>query len=266
VEVAAEGDQAVLSDRPQVTFRHQIRSRRQRLESRVVTSCPFPDDLLVSPVGPGSPYRHPGGEDGVHFLDAGEGPAGETVVADDQHPAFDAALALGPVGGRHIDIEVVVAGQSDRLRMQRNRFTRSHVTADDRLGPVVMRAAVIHERLATRGGDRRLLRRHGWSWRQPARRAIERDDDAVELWKQEVWPRVRAPRSSACADVARAASPWGDRVSMAGMTCYKPGERSRLIYAIREYRGRKVEPKAFGCAAPACPSLRWQPEPSRPGR
>src|SRR3954468_14045224 len=33
------------------------------------------------------------------------------------------------------------------------------------------------------------------------------------------------------------------RVSMAGMTCYKPGERSRLIYAIREYRGRKDEPK-----------------------
>lgn len=31
-----------------------------------------------------------------------------------------------------------------------------------------------------------------------------------------------------------------------GMTCYKPGERSRLIYAIREYRGRKNEPKGFG--------------------
>jgi transposase len=33
---------------------------------------------------------------------------------------------------------------------------------------------------------------------------------------------------------------------MAGMACYKPGERSRLIYAIREYRGRKDEPKGFG--------------------
>ncbi|MFI1532570.1 hypothetical protein ACH4VY_39175 [Streptomyces griseus] len=29
------------------------------------------------------------------------------------------------------------------------------------------------------------------------------------------------------------------------MTCFKPGERSRLIYAIREYRGRKDEPKYF---------------------
>ncbi len=39
-----------------------------------------------------------------------------------------------------------------------------------------------------------LLKRHGWSWQQPARRAIERDDTAVELWKKEVWPKVKAPR------------------------------------------------------------------------
>ncbi|MFJ8133408.1 winged helix-turn-helix domain-containing protein [Streptomyces hydrogenans] len=39
-----------------------------------------------------------------------------------------------------------------------------------------------------------LLKRHGWSWQQPARRAIERDDAAVEVWKKETWPRVRAPR------------------------------------------------------------------------
>jgi hypothetical protein len=33
---------------------------------------------------------------------------------------------------------------------------------------------------------------------------------------------------------------------MAGMTCYKAGERSRLIYAVREYNGRKGQPKGFG--------------------
>lgn len=33
---------------------------------------------------------------------------------------------------------------------------------------------------------------------------------------------------------------------MAGMTCYKLGQRSRLIYTIREYQGRKDEPKGFG--------------------
>ncbi|KDN88238.1 DDE endonuclease [Kitasatospora cheerisanensis KCTC 2395] len=30
------------------------------------------------------------------------------------------------------------------------------------------------------------------------------------------------------------------------MTCYKPGQRSRLIYAIRECCGRKDEPKGLG--------------------
>ncbi|GAA2824666.1 helix-turn-helix domain-containing protein [Kitasatospora aburaviensis] len=39
-----------------------------------------------------------------------------------------------------------------------------------------------------------LLKRHGWSWQQPMRRAVERDDRAVELWKKEVWPQVKAPR------------------------------------------------------------------------
>ncbi|MFF4854641.1 transposase [Streptomyces rubiginosohelvolus] len=51
-------------------------------------------------------------------------------------------------------------------------------------------------------------------------------------------PPGHHPGSSACANAVRGA--------MAGMTCYKPGERSRLIYAVREYRGRKNEPKGFG--------------------
>ncbi|MDA5286550.1 winged helix-turn-helix domain-containing protein [Streptomyces sp. Isolate_45] len=40
----------------------------------------------------------------------------------------------------------------------------------------------------------RLLKRHGWSWQAPARRALERDEQAVELWKKEVWPQVKGSR------------------------------------------------------------------------
>ncbi|WP_346768651.1 transposase [Streptomyces sp. DASNCL29] len=36
------------------------------------------------------------------------------------------------------------------------------------------------------------------------------------------------------------------RVSMAGMTCYKPGKRSRMFYPVREYSGRKDQPNGFG--------------------
>lgn len=35
------------------------------------------------------------------------------------------------------------------------------------------------------------------------------------------------------------------RVNIAGLVCYRPGHRSRLIYRIRLYRARKNEPKAL---------------------
>lgn len=38
--------------------------------------------------------------------------------------------------------------------------------------------------------------------------------------------------------VVRVRGRGSGRVSMAGMTCYKPGKRSRVIYAVREYTGR----------------------------
>ncbi|MET7830579.1 winged helix-turn-helix domain-containing protein [Streptomyces sp. NPDC005386] len=57
--------------------------------------------------------------------------------------------------------------------------------------------AVLHQccglRLSVARGWR-LLKRHGWSWQARARRALERDEHAVELWKREVWPRVEASR------------------------------------------------------------------------
>ena len=34
-------------------------------------------------------------------------------------------------------------------------------------------------------------------------------------------------------------------VSVAGLACYRPGDRSRLIYRLHCYRGRKGETKAF---------------------
>ena len=41
--------------------------------------------------------------------------------------------------------------------------------------------------------------------------------------------------------------PWpgSGRVSMAGMTCFRRGERSRLFYSFHVYRGRKGEKKGF---------------------
>ncbi|MFE9046495.1 winged helix-turn-helix domain-containing protein [Streptomyces sp. NPDC007818] len=64
-----------------------------------------------------------------------------------------------------------------------------------------------------------LLKRHDWSWQQPARQAIERDDAAVEVGKKETWPRVRAPRRRVPAESSsrtRPASQWRRRAREAG--------------------------------------------------
>ena len=37
----------------------------------------------------------------------------------------------------------------------------------------------------------RLLHKMGWSRQRPARRAIERDDEAIERWVRQDWPRVK---------------------------------------------------------------------------
>ncbi|MFE9139576.1 winged helix-turn-helix domain-containing protein [Streptomyces sp. NPDC007355] len=56
----------------------------------------------------------------------------------------------------------------------------------------------------------RLLKRHGWPWQAPVRRALERDEQAVELWKKEVWPQgnaLRRPAEPGSSSRTRPASP-----------------------------------------------------------
>nr|WP_329138611.1 DDE endonuclease [Streptomyces sp. NBC_01476] len=59
-------------------------------------------------------------------------------------------------------------------------------------------------------------------------------------------PRARTWGRIGRIPVVRVRGRGSGRVSTAGMACYKPGERSRLVYAIREYHGRRDEPKGFG--------------------
>jgi putative transposase len=45
-------------------------------------------------------------------------------------------------------------------------------------------------------GTWKLMRRHGWSCQVPVRQAMERDEDAVAVWKAEVWSEIKAPRAT----------------------------------------------------------------------
>ncbi|MFE9381850.1 hypothetical protein ACFYMO_01240 [Streptomyces sp. NPDC007025] len=58
-------------------------------------------------------------------------------------------------------------------------------------------------------------------------------------------PRARTWGRSGRTPVVRVRGRGSGRVSMAGMTCYKTSECSRLIYAVREYDGRKNQPRGF---------------------
>ncbi|MGW3174672.1 IS630 family transposase [Streptomyces sp. NPDC001153] len=107
----------------------------------------------------------------------------------------------------------------------------------------------------------RLLHRHGWSWQCPARRALERDEQAVCLWKKDVAaggmtaatlgayavfedeaefsmtpPRARTWGRRGHTPVMRVRARSWRRWSIAAMCCYRPGETSRLIYRPRRHR------------------------------
>jgi transposase len=42
----------------------------------------------------------------------------------------------------------------------------------------------------------KLLHQVGWSHQKPERRAIERDEGAIQKWKRTVWPRVKKRRAA----------------------------------------------------------------------
>jgi transposase len=43
----------------------------------------------------------------------------------------------------------------------------------------------------------RLLRELGWTRQRPARRAVERDEEAIARWIKQDWPRVKKARDAA---------------------------------------------------------------------
>ena len=45
-------------------------------------------------------------------------------------------------------------------------------------------------------GTWKLMRRHGWSCQVPVRQAIERDEEAIAVWKAEVWPDIKASHAT----------------------------------------------------------------------
>nr|WP_322987250.1 winged helix-turn-helix domain-containing protein [Phaeacidiphilus oryzae] len=107
-----------------------------------------------------------------------------------------AALAsAGPMS-----VERLSPAQWRRLEAELRPGPLAHGFDDEHQGWTLKRVKLLIGRLFHTGytlqGVWRLLRRHGWSCQVPVRRALERDEAAIEVGKAEVWPRVKVPRTT----------------------------------------------------------------------
>jgi len=101
----------------------------------------------------------------------------------------EALRSRGPVSAERLS-----ARQWARLERELERGPLAHGFADDQRW-TLKRIRTLIGRLFHVGytveGVWKLMKRHGWSCQVPVRRAVERDEEAIAVWKQEVWPQVK---------------------------------------------------------------------------
>jgi putative transposase len=104
----------------------------------------------------------------------------------------EALRSKGPVSAERLSSQ-----QWARLESELAKGPLFHGFADDQRW-TLSRVKTVIGRLFHVGytiqGVAKLLKRHGWSCQVPVRRALERDEQAIAAWKDQVWPRVKAPR------------------------------------------------------------------------
>jgi putative transposase len=129
-----------------------------------------------------------------------------------------ALLSRGPVSR-----ERLTSQQWARLEAELRRGPLVHGWDEEDQRWTLKRVKTMSGRLVHLGytvpGVWKLLRRHGWSAQVPTRRAIERDDGAIAVWKREVWPQLKAPQQPSGAGSAlrtRPAKDEGRRRDVAG--------------------------------------------------
>jgi putative transposase len=84
-----------------------------------------------------------------------------------------------------------------RLELELRKGPLAHGFANDQrwtLGRIKTLIGKMFHVGYTPEGVWKLMRRHGWSAQVPVRQAMERDDEAVAVWKDQVWPDIKARR------------------------------------------------------------------------
>ena len=105
-----------------------------------------------------------------------------------------ALRSKGPVSRERLSPQ-----QWTRLELELGKGPLAHGFANDQrwtLGRVKTLIGKLFHVGYTIEGAWKLMRRHGWSGQVPVRQALERDEDAVAVWKAEVWPQIKAWRAT----------------------------------------------------------------------
>ena len=105
-----------------------------------------------------------------------------------------ALRSRGPVSRERLSPQ-----QWARLELELGKGPLAHGFANDQrwtLGRIKTLIGKLFHIGYTVEGTWKLLRRHGWSCQVPVRQAMERDDEAVAVWKAEVWPQIKVPRAT----------------------------------------------------------------------
>ena len=106
----------------------------------------------------------------------------------------EALRSKGPVSREKLSPQ-----QWARLELELRKGPLAHGFAHDQrwtLGRIKTLIGRLFHVGYTPEGVWKLMRRHGWSAQVPVRQAMERDDEAVAVWKAEVWPDIKARRAT----------------------------------------------------------------------
>lgn len=225
--------------------REQVRLEAAELFELGARPAEVARELRVTPMSAGRWYRdwEAGGAAGL----LSKGPGGLPWRLEDRQLArLEAALRAGPAAH----------GWDDQC------WTGA------RVAEVIERMFGVHY---TPRGATLLLHRMGWSVQQPVHRAVERDEEAIRRWREDVWPEIlekaaaegawvgfedeagvclhppkgRTWARRGCTPLVPVSARRGDRISVAGMVCVKPGEASRLACRVRVHTRRRGERRSM---------------------
>jgi transposase len=148
--------------------REQVRLEAAELFKRGESTGAVAAGLRVTP-GTVRQWRRRWREGGVQALRS-KGPVSVERLSGEQWQRLEAALRQGPLAHGFADDQ---RWTLKRIKLLIGRMFHVGYTLQ---------------------GVRKLLKRHGWSCQVPVRRALERDEEAIEVWKEEVWPQLKDSR------------------------------------------------------------------------